>query len=184
MPVECGAERTAKVASMQFAVGQTVVHPQHGPSTVIQLVKRSIQGVSRSYVDLQVHRTDLRVSVPVEVAGDVGIRPPRTAGELAELWEVLREPTLHEEEQWSRRMKGNHEKLRLGDLLRIAEVVRDLTRRDETRGISAGEKDLLKHARQPIVVEVGVALGLSDEDAEALLDAEILGESQAVPTAS
>lgn len=160
---------------MQFAVGQTVVHPQHGPSTVIQLVKRSIHGVSRSYVDLQVHRTDLRVSVPVEVAGDVGIRRPRTAGELEELWEVLREPTLHEEEQWSRRMKGNHEKLRVGELLRIAEVVRDLTRRGETRGISAGEKDLLKHARQPLVVEVGVALGLSDEECEARFDAEILG---------
>lgn len=169
---------------MQFAVGQTVVHPQHGPSTVIQLVKRSIHGVSRSYVDLQVHRTDLRVSVPVEVARDVGIRRPRTAGELEELWEVLREPTLHEEEQWSRRMKGNHEKLRLGELLRIAEVVRDLTRREGTRGISAGEKDLLKHARQPIVVEVGVALGLSDEEAEALLDAEIHVESEAVSTAS
>lgn len=162
---------------MQFAVGQTVVHPQHGPSTVTRLVKRSIHGVSRSYVDLQVHRTDLRVSVPVESARDVGIRPPWTAAELQDLWEVLREPTFQEEEQWSRRMKGNHEKLRLGDLLRIAEVVRDLTRRQETKGVSAGEKDLLKQARQLLAVEIGISLGLSDHDAEALLDAAILGES-------
>lgn len=174
--VERGAMRTAKVAQMQFLAGQTVVHPQHGPSTVTQVIHRSMKGVSRSYVELQVHRTDLRVSVPIDTADDVGLRLPSTATQLQELWEVLREPTLHEEEQWSRRMKGNQERLRIGELLATAKVVRDLTRRQDTRGLSAGERDLLKSARQPLVVELGLSLALSDEEAENMLDAAIRGE--------
>lgn len=161
---------------MQFSVGQTVVHPQHGPSTVTQVVHRSIKGVSTAYVELQVHRTDLRVSVPVDHADEVGLRAPREASELQELWDVLRRPTDHEEEQWSRRMKGNQEKLRIGDFLMTAEVVRDLTRRQELHGISAGERDLLKHARQPLVVELGLSLSLTDEEAEKALDLAIRGE--------
>ena len=160
---------------MQFSPGQTVVHPNHGPSTVTQVVHRSVQGVTRTYVELQVHRTELLLLIPIDHAEAVGLRLPRAASELNELWGVLRDPTVHEEEQWSRRMKGNQEKLRVGDLLRTAEVVRDLTRRDETRGISAGERDMLKHARLPLVIELGLSLSLSDEEAGRALDVAIHG---------
>lgn len=160
---------------MLFSVGQTVVHPQHGPSTVTQVVHRSIKGVSRSYVELEVHRSDLRLAIPVDTADDVGLRPPRTAAQLEELWEVLGEASPDEEEQWSRRMKGNQERLRIGDLQVTAAVVRDLVRRDDARGISPGERDLLKHARQPLVIELGLSLGVSDAEAEHVLDSVIRG---------
>lgn len=160
---------------MQFSVGQTVVHPQHGPSTVTQVVHRSIKGVSRSYVELQVHRSDLRVAIPVDTAHEVGLRPPRSASDLDDLWAVLRAPTPEQEEQWSRRMKGNQEKVRLGDMMVTAGVVRDLVRRDDARGISAGERDLLRQARQPLVVELGLSLGVSDADAEQVLESVIRG---------
>lgn len=160
---------------MQFSVGQTIVHPHHGPCTVSQVTRRSIKGVDRGYLELQVHRMDLRVSVPIDNADEVGLRSPRAGAELEELWGVLREPTRNEESQWSRRMKGNQEKLRIGDLLATAEVVRDLTRRQEARGLSAGERELLKHAARPLVVELGVSLSLSDEEAAKVLDSAIHG---------
>lgn len=162
---------------MQFSEGQTVVHPQHGPATVTQVFERLVRGETKSYVELQVHRVELRVSVPVDRADEIGLRAPRAATELQDLWRVLCEPTVHEEEQWSRRMKGNQERLRVGDFLITAEVVRDLTRRQETHGLSAGEKDLLKNARQPLVVELSLSLGLTDEAAEQVIDAAIRGEA-------
>lgn len=162
---------------MQFSAGQTVVHPQHGPSTVTQVVHRSIKGVTRSYVELAVHRSDLCLAIPVDTADDVGLRPPRTAAQLEELWDVLREASPEEEEQWSRRMKGNQEKLRIGDLSVTAGVVRDLVRRDDARGISPGERDMLKNARQPLIIELGLSLGVTDAEAERLLDSVIRGGS-------
>jgi len=161
---------------MQFSVGQTVVHPQHGPSTITQVFHRTIRDEQHTYIELEVQRSDLKVSVPVKIAEEIGIREPRTAKELGELWEVLGRATEHEEEQWSRRMKDNQERLRLGDLLSTAGVVRDLTRRSEAKGLSAGEKDMLRSAMQPIIVEVGLSLGISDDEAEQVLENAIRGE--------
>lgn len=165
---------------MQFEVGKTVVHPQHGPATIVQVFQRTIRDEQHDYIELEVQRSDLKISVPVKLAEEIGIRDPRTVEELGELWEVLAAPTEHEEEQWSRRMKDNQERLRLGDLLSTAGVVRDLTRRSESKGLSAGEKDMLRSAIQPIVVEVGLTLGISDEEAEQVLDNAIKGEIPAL----
>lgn len=165
---------------MQFEVGKTVVHPQHGPATIVQVFQRTIRDEQQDYIELEVQRSDLKISVPVKLAEEIGIRDPRTVEELGELWEVLAAPTEHEEEQWSRRMKDNQERLRLGDLLSTAGVVRDLTRRSEAKGLSAGEKDMLRSAIQPIVVEVGLTLGISDEEAEQVLDNAIKGEIPAL----
>lgn len=165
---------------MQFEVGKTVVHPQHGPATIVQVFQRTIRDEPHDYIELEVQRSDLKISVPVKLAEEIGIRDPRTVEELGELWEVLAAPTEHEEEQWSRRMKDNQERLRLGDLLSTAGVVRDLTRRSESKGLSAGEKDMLRSAIQPIVVEVGLTLGISDEEAEQVLENAIRGEIPAL----
>jgi CarD family transcriptional regulator len=66
------------------------------------------------------------------------------------------------------------DQLRTGDLLVTAKVVRDLTRREAAKGVSWGEKDLLKHARQPVVTELALALHLTEEEAESALEEAIL----------
>jgi CarD family transcriptional regulator len=60
---------------------------------------------------------------------------------------------MEEESNWSRRYKANLEKLASGDLVRIVEVVRDLTERDARRGLSAGEKRMLAKARLILLQE-------------------------------
>ena len=160
---------------MQFEAGQTVIHPHHGPATVVEVFERSTKGRSRRYLGLQVHRTDLRVGVPVEAIDEVGLRPVYAETQAEELLAVLRSPGDEQEEQWSRRFKANQEKLRLGDLLVTAGVVRDLLRRRDERGLSLGEKDMLKHAARPVLAELALALTLTDEDVETLLHSTVLG---------
>jgi|tagenome__1003787_1003787.scaffolds.fasta_scaffold19543113_1 CarD family transcriptional regulator len=165
---------------MQFQEGRTVIHPQHGPATVVEVFSRSINGSSRDFIGLQVHRSDLRIGVPVDRADEVGLRPVSAPAQVDELLEVLRAPTGEQEETWSRRFKANQEKLRVGDLVLTAGVVRDLTRRQEERGLSLGEKDQLKHARVPVLAELALALSLADEEAESLLASAIHGEPDGV----
>lgn len=163
---------------MQFSEGQTLIHPHHGPATVTEVLDRSVNGRSRRYVQFQIQRTDLHIAVPVEKADEVGLRSVYATTQVQELLDVLRAPTGEQEEIWSRRFKANGEKLRVGDPLLTAGVVRDLTRRQEERGLSSAEKDMLKHARQPVLAELALALSLPDGEAEELLDSTVLGEQK------
>ncbi len=159
---------------MKFSEGQIVVHPHHGPATVTAILTRYIKEVPARYLQLEVHHTSLVVGVPLAKAEEIGVRALVDAARLAELFDTLCAPTRHEEQGWSRRFKDNHEKLRAGDLLTTAGVVRDLTRRLSAKGLSTGEKDLLKDAKRPVVAEVALALSVSDDEAEHLLAAAIL----------
>ncbi|MCK6211462.1 hypothetical protein KZX45_13000 [Georgenia sp. EYE_87] len=173
---------------MNFSEGQIVVHPHHGPCTVAGTTTRTIRGVETRYIDLAVHAKEMNICVPVANAEEVGLRQVLDAEGLQRLLDVLRAPTGHEETGWSRRFKDNVDHLRTGDLLSTAKVVRDLTRRQAEKGVSWGEKDLLKHARQPVVTELALALHLTEEEAESALEEAILhGVSprlEAAPAAS
>jgi CarD family transcriptional regulator len=89
--------------------------------------------------------------------------------------EVLRAPHTEEPTNWSRRYKANVEKIASGDINKVAEVVRDLSRRDTDRGLSAGEKRMLAKARQILSSELALAKEIDEEAAERLLD-DVLAE--------
>ena len=68
------------------------------------------------------------------------------------------------------RYKANLEKLASGDVNKVAEVVRDLWRREQDRGLSAGEKRMLAKARQILVGELALAEGTDQVKADTILD--------------
>lgn len=166
---------------MKFSQGQTVVHPHHGPSTVIEITTRPVRGIPMTYLRLQVQGSALEIGVPLDRADDVGLRPLLDDEQRARLLAVLGGPGEAQEAAWSRRYKATQDRLRVGDLLVTAGVVRDLTRRLHAHGLSLGERDQLREARALIVAEASVALALPHEEAEHRLDEAILGR---VATAS
>jgi CarD family transcriptional regulator len=154
---------------MQFSEGQVVVYPHHGPATIQSIFSRTVKGDEISYLKLEVHDSKLSVSVPVAKADQVGIRAVLDATSMDALFDVLRAPTVEEETKWSRRMKDNQEKIKVGDIFTIAGVVRDLTRRHDDKGLSLAERDLLRHAQGPLITEIALSLGIETEAAEAAL---------------
>ena len=87
-------------------------------------------------------------------------------------------PWTEEPTKWSRRFKANPEKIASGDVIKVAEVVRDLSRRDTDRGLSAGEKRMLSKARQILVSELALAEKTAEDQAESKLD-EVLASGTA-----
>ncbi|MBA2725676.1 MAG: hypothetical protein H0U53_06780 [Actinobacteria bacterium] len=83
------------------------------------------------------------------------------------------EPTTNTT-NWSRRFKANVEKLRSGNILEVADVVRSLHQRDREKGLAAGEKRMLTKARQILVSELTFAKDCQEEEAEEMLN-EVLG---------
>ncbi|RCW40147.1 CarD family transcriptional regulator [Halopolyspora algeriensis] len=155
---------------MVFKVGETVVYPHHGAALIEAIETRVIKGEEKQYLVLRVAQGDLTVRVPADNAERVGVRDVVGQEGLDHVFDVLRSSHTEEPTNWSRRYKANLEKLASGDVNKVAEVVRDLWRREQDRGLSAGEKRMLAKARQILVSELALAEGTDEDKAETLLD--------------
>jgi CarD family transcriptional regulator len=155
---------------MQFVVGETVVYPHHGAAKITEVKKRKVKGDEKLYLKLHVVQGDLTIEVPAENVDLVGVRDVIGKEGLEQVFEVLRAPFVEEPTNWSRRYKANLEKLSSGDVIKVSEVVRDLWRRDQDRGLSAGEKRMLAKARQILISELALAKKTDEEKASEFLD--------------
>ena len=155
---------------MAFNVGDTVVYPHHGAAVIESVEIRVVKGEEREYLVLRVAQGDLTVRVPADTVDLVGVRDVVNADGLERVFNVLRQPYTEEPTNWSRRYKANLEKLASGDVIKVAEVVRDLWRRERERGLSAGEKRMLAKARQILVSELALAEKTNEVKAEEILD--------------
>ena len=155
---------------MVFKVGETVVYPHHGAARIDEIKTRTVRGKERTYLRLAIIQGDLTIEVPAENVELVGMRDVVSAEGLERVYDVLRQDEIDEPTNWSRRFKANGEKLASGDVLRVSEVVRDLSRRGQDKHLSAGEKSMLAKARGVLVSELALARKTSEEEAGRLLD--------------
>lgn len=165
-----------RVHYMEFSIGDTVVYPHHGAAKIENIIERELNGETVQYLVLQILQSDLNIQVPAKNAELVGVRDVVGEEGLLKVFSVLRETDVEEAGNWSRRYKANQERLGSGDINKVAEVVRDLWRRDQDRGLSAGEKRMLSKARQVLVGELALADGVDEakvEEVFARVDATI-----------
>ena len=150
---------------MPFKVGDRVVYPHHGAAVIERKETREVFGESKEYFVLKMAHGDLTLAVPSDKAEEVGMRPPISAEDVDDLFQLLAKKDVREPTNWSRRFKNHQEKLKSGDVYQVAEVVRNLALREVTKGLSAGEKAMLVKARSVLVSELSFALDVTEEDA-------------------
>ena len=73
-------------------------------------------------------------------------------------------------QNWNRRYRENMLRIKSGDLLEVAKVVKGLMLRDEDRGLSTGERKMLHSAKQILISELVLSQGASYEDVEARIN--------------
>ncbi|MCT1554835.1 CarD family transcriptional regulator [Corynebacterium sanguinis] len=151
---------------MEFKVGEVVVYPHHGAARIADIEEREMGGETLDFLVLKILQSDLEVRVPVKNSELVGVRDVVNEDGLRKVFSVLRETDVEEAGNWSRRYKANQERLASGDINKVAEVVRDLWRRDQGKGLSAGEKRMLGKARQILVGELALAQPVDEAKAE------------------
>ena len=150
---------------MGFKVGDRVVYPHHGAAVIKKKQSMDVAGEKKEYFVLQMAHGDLTLSVPVDKADEVGMRPPISVEDVEDVLRLLGKRDVREPSNWSRRFKNHQEKLKSGDVYQVAEVVRNLALREVTKGLSAGEKAMLVKARGVLVSELSFALDVSEDDA-------------------
>jgi len=165
---------------MKIEIGETLVYPHHGAVTITGIATRMIRGVETKLMTLNVHTSELTIQLPVDNVDLVGVRDVIDKDGVAAVYKVLTDEFIEEPSNWSRRYKSNQEKMASGSVYKVSEVVRDLWRRDQEKGVSAGEKRMLEKARQILVSELALAQGISDPEAAIRL-LEVL-ESNGAPS--
>ncbi len=159
---------------MAYSVGDTVVYPHHGAAVIESTQRRELHGQPCDYLVLRMTHGDLTLMVPAATCHEVGIRDVVSGDEVERVLDVLRSPDLEAGGNWSRRFKSNFEKLRSGDIFRVAEVVRNLSIRDDDNALSAGERRMLAKAKEILLSELSVAVGRDDEGTEQLIEQVLL----------
>lgn len=155
--------------SSKYAVGDKVVHPQHGAATVAKRLKREFGGQVRDYFVLDIATESLTVMVPVETIDGV-VRSVISKTQSRTVLNSLREEPQEAGANWSRWYKVLTEKMYSGDIHQVAEVVRDLTFAQQTKGISPALKRMLSKARMTLISELSFSLEVDDEEATRRLD--------------
>lgn len=159
---------------MGYSVGDTVVYPHHGAGVVESTQRRELHGQQCDYLVLRMSYGDLTLLVPAERCQEVGVRDVVSGTEVERVLDVLRDTRAEKKGSWSRRFKENFEKLRSGDVFRVAEVVRNLTVRDAEGSLSAGERRMLVNAKQLLLSELSIAVGKSEAETDELIRAVML----------
>ncbi|MCW2135217.1 CarD family transcriptional regulator [Arthrobacter sp. VKM Ac-2550] len=155
---------------MKLNVGDSLVYPPHGAVTVTGVTNRSFNESDTKYVQFRVHHDGLMIEVPAAKAKDLGARQPIGKKGVQKVISILRTPVSTEKEIWSRRFKANQEKITNGDVYKISEVVRDLTRRLQSGVAPAGEKRQLEQARRILVSELALSENTDEAGAGAIID--------------
>jgi CarD family transcriptional regulator len=149
-----------------YKVGDKVVYPHHGAGTVVKKEKREVLGEKREYLTIKILHNDMTVNVPSENAEKVGLRKVIGEDMVKVVVKALTGGGTQMPKNWNRRFKHNRDKMKTGDILELAEVVRNLSLRDREKGLSTGEKQMFVKAKKILASELMYAKDL-DEDATA-----------------
>jgi CarD family transcriptional regulator len=148
---------TGSVKVYDFRVGQKAVYPCHGVGTIEDIESCQIAGSEHEFYVLKIHSTGAKVMVPTSAAKTVGLRSVISAPDVEAIFEILRSPSKKSTATWNRRFRALNEKLNTGNLVEIAEVLRDLSSLKQDKDLSFGEKKMLERARNMIVSEICAA---------------------------
>ena len=149
-----------------FQVGDKIVHPMHGAGVIDSIVQKKINGVVREYYILKLPVGGMMVMIPTENSEEIGVRPVCKGSEADQVIAAIPEIEVNMTQNWNRRYRENMLRLKSGDLLEVARVVKGLMLRDEERGLSTGERKMLHSAKQIMISEIVLSQNSSYEAVE------------------
>ena len=153
-----------------FQVGDKIVHPMHGAGVIDEITTRKINGVVRDYYILKLPVGGMLVMVPTENSTEIGMRPVMDSAEADRIIDALPDIEVDADPNWNRRYRENMLRLKSGDLLEVARVMKTLMLRDGEKGLSTGERKMLHSAKQILISEIVMAENSSYEDVERRID--------------
>lgn len=149
-----------------FKVGDRVAHPLHGAGTISEIEHKKIDNRFKDYYVMRIPKGDMRVMIPVDACEAVGLRPIIDSGRAEEILQQIPDLEIAEDSNWNKRYRENMLRIRSGDLLEVASVIKSLVQRENVRGLSTGERKMLHSAKQILISEIVLCFDCSYDEAE------------------
>jgi len=156
-----------------FVVDQFVVYPSHGVGKITAIEEQEIAGISMELFVIDFAKDKMTLRVPTAKATSVGMRSLASHDLVSKAMATLRGRARVKRAMWSRRAQEYEQKINSGDLIAIAEVVRDLHRKDDQREQSYSERQLYEAALERLTREIA-AVDRAEEDAAQTKIEEVL----------
>ncbi len=156
-----------------FSPNDFVVYPAHGVGKIVSIEESEVAGMKLELFVIAFEKDKMTLRVPTHKATDVGMRSLSSPDIVAHAMKTLRGKAKVKKAMWSRRAQEYEQKINSGDLIAIAEVVRDLHRADDQREQSYSERQLYEAALERLTREIAAVAG-NDENAAAKEIGEVL----------
>lgn len=155
---------------MAFAVGDYIAHPLHGAGVIDSIETQCHGGVERDYYVVSIKTGDILVKIPKESSDAIGVRPVICPEEAERLLSSISSLEVNMSQNWNKRYRENMLKIRSGDLVEVATVIKSLAARDDDRGLSTGERKMLNSAKQILLSELVLSQQSSYDEANEQLE--------------
>ena len=157
--------KVKKNSKLQFSKGDYVVYPSYGPGRILAIKKEIITGKRIQVLIISINKRVI-LRVPVENIKDLGLRKLSTANRLKDAMTVLKSKAKKKKKtMWSRRAQEYEEKILSGNLVLIAEVLKELYKKDTFDEASFSEKQTYASALDRLARELAAMKKLDKETA-------------------
>ncbi len=159
-----------------FKSGEYIVYPAHGVGRIIDMEEQEIAGLSLELFVITFEKDKMTLRVPTDKFKNVGMRKLSEPRIVEKAMKTLKGRARIKRTMWSRRAQEYEAKINSGDLISVAEVVRDLYRSDNQPEQSYSERQLYEQALDRMAREIAVIEQLDDRGAVQRIT-EILAKS-------
>ncbi len=166
-----------KTKKPDFRPNDYVVYPAHGVGQIISIEEQEIAGLSLELFVISFEKDKMTLRVPTNKATEVGMRELSSPDVVSKAMTTLKGKAKVKRAMWSRRAQEYEQKINSGDLIAIAEVVRDLHRNDEQREQSYSERQLYEAALERLTREVAAVNGADETDAQKEVGEVLMGRA-------
>ena len=160
----------SKKKKYDFSPNDFVVYPAHGVGKVISIEEQEVAGLKLELFVISFEKDKMTLRVPTDKAYEVGMRALSSPEIVDKALQTLRGKARVKRAMWSRRAQEYEQKINSGDLIAIAEVVRDLHRTDEQREQSYSERQLYEAALERLTREFAAVSGADESEAQRQVD--------------
>ncbi|MEJ6389532.1 CarD family transcriptional regulator [Gymnodinialimonas ulvae] len=151
--------------SQLFSPNDYVVYPAHGVGKIVSIEEQEVAGLELELFVISFEKDKMTLRVPTAKATQVGMRPLSDPTVVSKALDTLKGKARVKRAMWSRRAQEYEQKINSGDLISIAEVVRDLHRADDQREQSYSERQLYEAALERLTRELAAVKGLDEAGA-------------------
>jgi len=137
-----------------FRPNEFVVYPAHGVGQIVSIEEQEIAGIALELFVVSFEKDKMTLRVPTHKATEIGMRALSSPDVVGRAMTTLKGKAKVKRAMWSRRAQEYEQKINSGDLIAIAEVVRDLHRNDDQREQSYSERQLYEAALERLTREV------------------------------